>query len=170
MRMKNVSELYRWLTQMIEGKHSEPMTLSQAIQRLLLRDMLERQNDEQATGQVQMMTLHSSKGLEFPYVFMVGMEEGLLPHQNSIDTDTIEEERRLAYVGITRAQRELCLTYCTQRKQFGAMHDTTPSRFLEELPEQVLQRETQEKTKDATQVQQTGQANIAHLRAMLKQK
>tara|TARA_B100001094_G_scaffold333007_1_gene407867 strand:+ start:15925 stop:17937 length:2013 start_codon:yes stop_codon:yes gene_type:complete len=170
MRMKNVSELYRWLAQMIEGQQDEPMTLSQAIQRLLLRDMLDRQNDEQATEQVQMMTLHSSKGLEFPYVFMVGMEEGLLPHQNSIDTDTIEEERRLAYVGITRAQRELSLTYCKQRKQFGDMHDTTPSRFLEELPEHVLIREGHKKSQNATTIQQTGQTHIAHLRAMLKQK
>lgn len=167
MRLKNIAELYRWLTQMIEGEYDEPMSLTQAINRLILRDMLERQSDEQISEQVQMMTLHSAKGLEFPYVFMVGMEEGLLPHQNSIDSDDIEEERRLAYVGITRAQQELCFTLCQARRQFGDMQAMQPSRFLSELPEEDIIWEGQIKEKSAEDTQQSGRQNVANLRKML---
>ena len=167
MRLKNIAELYRWLTQMIEGEYDEPMSLTQAINRLILRDMLERQSDEQISEQVQMMTLHSAKGLEFPYVFMVGMEEGLLPHQNSIDSDDIEEERRLAYVGITRAKVELCFTLCQARRQFGDMQAMQPSRFLNELPEKDIYWEGQTKEKSAEDSQQSGRQNVANLRKML---
>ena len=87
------------------------------------------------------MTLHASKGLEFPHVFMVGMEEDLLPHRNSIDDNNIEEERRLTYVGITRAQRTLTMTLAGKRKQFGEHSATTPSRFLDELPKEDVEYE-----------------------------
>lgn len=90
---------------------------------------------------VQLMTLHASKGLEFPHVFLMGMEEELLPHRNSIETDTIEEERRLAYVGITRAQRTLTMTLAKKRRQFGEEVECAPSRFLEELPADDLEIE-----------------------------
>lgn len=82
--------------------------------------MMERGESEEELDQVQLMTLHASKGLEFPYVFLVGMEEGLLPHQSSIDEDNVDEERRLAYVGITRAQKELIFTLCRERRQYGS--------------------------------------------------
>ncbi|MGB1262288.1 MAG: DNA helicase Rep, partial [Cognaticolwellia sp.] len=99
MRMKNVTQLFSWVTQMLEGDDDEaPMTLAQVVTRLTLRDMMERNEDEEDTDQVQLMTLHASKGLEFPYVFLIGMEEGLLPHQTSMDEGNVEEERRLAYV------------------------------------------------------------------------
>ena len=75
-------------------KLNEPMNLNQVVTRLTLRDMLERGEDDDESDQVQLMTLHASKGLEFPYVYLIGMEEGILPHQTSIDEDNVEEERR----------------------------------------------------------------------------
>src|SRR5690625_7549908 len=84
------------------------------------------------------MTMHASKGLECPHVFIVGMEEDLLPHRNSIEDDNIEEERRLTDVGITRTQRTLTLTLASERKQFGDTIDTTHSRLLEDLPDDDL--------------------------------
>src|SRR5690606_14301628 len=75
-----------------------------------------------------------SKGLEFPHDYIRGMEEELMPHRKSIEADTIEEERRLMYVGITRAKRTLTLTYAGKRRQFGEAMDTPHSRFLDELP------------------------------------
>ena len=115
--------------------------MKDAIAKLVLRDLLERQEEEDLSDQVQLMTLHASKGLEFPHVFMVGMEEDLLPHRNSIDENNIEEERRLTYVGITRAQKTLTMTLAGKRKQFGELSETTPSRFLDELPVDDVERE-----------------------------
>jgi len=87
------------------------------------------------------MTLHASKGLEFPFVWIMGLEEEILPHRNSIEADTIEEERRLMYVGITRAKQNLTLTLTSKRKAYGEAFEPTPSRFLEELPKDDIQRE-----------------------------
>jgi len=89
---------------------------------------------------VQMMTLHSAKGLEFPVVFLCGMEDGLFPHQRSLtDLDGLEEERRLCYVGITRAQRQLYLTYAEQRRLHGSDSYAQPSRFIKEIPEELVE-------------------------------
>ncbi len=112
--------------------------IESAINKLILRDLLERQEEEDINNQVQLMTLHAAKGLEFPYVFIMGMEEEMLPHRNSIESNDIDEERRLAYVGITRAQKGLTFTLARKRKQFGESVSTTPSRFLEELPQDLL--------------------------------
>ncbi|MDX1399550.1 MAG: 3'-5' exonuclease, partial [Oceanospirillum sp.] len=89
-----------------------------------------------------------AKGLEYPHVYIIGMEEDLLPHRNSIDEGNIEEERRLAYVGITRARETLTLSFASQRKQFGEMLNCTPSRFLDELPEADLAWEGKENAPD----------------------
>ena len=146
MAMNNVSTLFGWVQDLIKGDAlNPPMTLAEVVQRLTLRDMMERGEEDSDAEQVQLMTLHASKGLEFPYVFMVGGEEGLLPHQGSIDEDNIDEERRLAYVGITRAQEQLYFTIARERRQNGEFIEPTPSRFLYELPSDDLEWEWQKK-------------------------
>ncbi|WP_409308649.1 DNA helicase Rep [Pectobacterium sp. B1J-3] len=168
MRMKNVNQLFSWMTEMLEGSDlDEPMTLTQVVTRFTLRDMMERGESEEELDQVQLMTLHASKGLEFPYVFLVGMEEGLLPHQSSIDEDNVDEERRLAYVGITRAQRELIFTLCKERRQYGELVRPEPSRFLLELPQDDLLWETERKVVTAQERMQKGQSHLASIRAQL---
>lgn len=168
MRMKNVTQLFSWVTQMLEGDENEdPMTLPQVVTRLTLRDMMERSEDEDDSDQVQLMTLHASKGLEFPYVFLIGMEEGLLPHQTSMDEGNVEEERRLAYVGITRAQKELIFTYARERRQFGEVSRTEASRFLHELPQDDLSWELTQAKKSNEQKQATAKMGVANLREML---
>ncbi|WP_194756085.1 DNA helicase Rep [Aliidiomarina indica] len=169
MRIKNVNELYRWVSEMLMGNpDNDPMTLEQVVNRLVLRDMLSRQEDEETDDQVQLMTLHASKGLEFPFVFLVGMEEGLLPHQTSIDNDDIEEERRLAYVGITRAQQKLTFTLAKERRQYGETIRPEVSRFLMELPQDDIEWEGEKKVVSMEDRQQRNAANVARLRAMLK--
>ena len=173
MRMQNVSTLYRWITEMLEGDPKEdlaPMTLPEVVTRLTLRDMLERNEEEGELDQVQLLTLHASKGLEFPYVFLIGMEEGLLPHQSSIDEDNVDEERRLAYVGITRAQSELTFILCRERRQFGESVRPDPSRFLLELPQHELIWEDGKREVTAEQRRQKAQTGIANLRALFKDK
>lgn len=158
MRVKNVYELHRWVSDMLaDSDESEAMTLEQAVSRLCLRDMLSRNEDDDSLDQVQLMTLHASKGLEFPQVFLVGMEEGLLPHQSSIDLGDVEEERRLAYVGITRAQHQLIFTMARERRQFGEVVQPEASRFLHELPQDDLEweRKRQEKTDDEREEQRS---------------
>lgn len=135
-RMDNVWELIEWVGRLL-AKTPEH-TLADVVNKLVLIDILE-QSEEQDEETLQLMTLHASKGLEFPYVYLVGMEEELLPHRVSIDDDQIEEERRLAYVGITRAQKGLCFTLAKQRRKGGELHECLPSRFLDELPQDSLE-------------------------------
>ncbi|MGF1693888.1 DNA helicase Rep [Photobacterium kagoshimensis] len=170
MRMKNVSDLYSWITADLEGDNydQEVKTLKEVVQRLTLRDMMERGEDDDDADQVQLMTLHASKGLEFPYVYLVGAEEGILPHQTSVDEDNVEEERRLAYVGITRAQKELTFTLCKERRQYGELIKPEPSRFLYELPHDDLQWESDKPPVTQQERMQKGQAHIANIRAMFK--
>ncbi|MDX8000544.1 DNA helicase Rep [Xenorhabdus sp. Reich] len=168
MRMKNVNQLFTWMSEMLEGDDlNEPMTLSQVVARFTLRDMLERGEEDEELDQVQLMTLHASKGLEFPYVFLVGMEEGLLPHQSSIDEDNIEEERRLAYVGITRAQRELFFTLSKERRQYGELIRPEPSRFLFELPQDDLHWPQGKPVVSAEERMKQGQSRLADIKSRL---
>ena len=171
MQSKNVATLFDWIADMLKGdEFNEPMNLNQIVTRLTLRDMLERGEEEDDSDQVQLMTLHASKGLEFPHVFLIGMEEGILPHQTSIDEDNVEEERRLAYVGITRAQQNLWFSLCKERRQFGELIRPEPSRFLLELPENDLQWERDKPPLSVEQQQAKTQSHIANLRAILRGK
>lgn len=116
------------------GKRSlQDTTLSDFIEAMSLRDD-DSDNDQE---KVQLMTLHASKGLEFPVVLLVGVEEDLLPHR-TLGAD-IDEERRLFYVGITRAQKQLVMSYCRARKRHGQLRPVTKSRFILNLPEELLQ-------------------------------
>ena len=169
MQSRNVQTLFEWVEKMLEGDElSEPMSLNQVVTNLTLRDMMERGEDDDESDQVQLMTLHASKGLEFPHVFLIGMEEGILPHQTSIDEDNVEEERRLAYVGITRAQQTLTFSLCKERRQYGEIIKPEISRFLLELPQDDLLWEKDKPQLTEVQKEQKVSHNIANLRAMLQ--
>ncbi|ENM5854719.1 DNA helicase Rep [Vibrio mimicus] len=170
MRMKNVSDLYSWIVADLEGDNPDQQekTLKEVVQRLTLRDMMERGEENDDSDAVQLMTLHASKGLEFPYVYLIGAEEGILPHQTSIDEENVEEERRLMYVGITRAQRELTFMVCKERRQFGELIKPSQSRFLDELPHDDIEWEVKKKPVSQEERMVKGQAHIANLRAMFK--
>jgi ATP-dependent DNA helicase Rep len=167
-RMGNVWFLVEALKNTLERDEDGEMTIEDAIGKLVLRDMLERQQEEEEGAEgVQMMTLHASKGLEYPSVYILGVEEEILPHRSSIEADTVEEERRLAYVGITRAKRNLTMTFAAKRKQYGEIIDCSPSRFLDELPPEDLVWEGLEDAAPEVKAA-TGNSALANMRAMLK--
>lgn len=166
-RMANVQFLLDALKNTLERDEEGELTIEDAIAKLVLRDMLERQEEEAEGAEgVQMMTLHASKGLEFPVVYIMGMEEEILPHRSSIEAETVEEERRLAYVGITRARQNLTLTLASKRKQYGEVIECTPSRFLDELPAEDLVWEGLDEAPPEAKKARAGSA-LADMRAML---
>ena len=165
-RWSHVQDLVDWLTR-LQSEDQKGESLHDIIVHLGLMDILERQDDEQNNDRVALMTLHAAKGLEFPTVFLVGMEEGLIPHQTSIDEDKIEEERRLAYVGLTRAQRRLVITTVEKRRRGGEMVSCEPSRFLQELPPDDIEWEGRGVQVTPEEREQRGKTNIAGLRALL---
>jgi DNA helicase II / ATP-dependent DNA helicase PcrA len=120
----------------------EEGTLEEFLQQIAL--FSEQDNLRSDEGIVTLMTLHNAKGLEFPVVFMIGCEDGVFPHMRAIESGDLEEERRLCYVGITRAKRELYLTHARVRALYGAREWNVPSRFLGEIPEELVDREVQE--------------------------
>ena len=172
IKTKNVKILISWIIDLIEGKKCDKKyTFIEAIDKLGLREMMDRQNDDQDNNAVQLMTLHASKGLEFPFVFLVGMEEGTLPHKNSLptetepDNDNVEEERRLAYVGITRARQELTILLSREETQRnGVPKAIEPSRFLKELPSEDI-----EYYPLGTNVTQTREQNLSDIEEALRQ-
>jgi ATP-dependent DNA helicase Rep len=160
-RMGNVHVL-------VDGLHrvmtEDRVDLEEAVSRMVLRDLLEQQDEEEkGPDSVQLMTLHASKGLEFPHVYLIGMEENLLPHRVSIEEGNLEEERRLAYVGITRAQQTLAMTLATKRRQFGDFVSCDPSRFIDELPQEDLQWQG-EGIEDAENNEARGNETLAGLK------
>lgn len=163
-RMDNIWELLEWIGRLL-AKDDE-QTLASVINKLILIDILQ-QGEEPDRETVQLMTLHASKGLEFPYVYLVGMEEDLLPHRVSVDEDHIEEERRLAYVGITRAQRSLCMTLARQRRSGGETKDREPSRFLEELPPDSLEWYGKQGERNEAQSKALAKSHLAGLKSLL---
>lgn len=165
-KIRNVRELIEWLQRMAENENGARKSLEEVVAKIMLLDILDRNQEQQANDQVSLMTLHAAKGLEFPHVFLIGIEENLLPHQNSIETDNIEEERRLAYVGITRAQRTCTFSYCTHRKRYGEVVECQPSRFLSELPEADLEW-ANKKQLDPELIRERGKESLAHLKTML---
>ena len=132
-RWRNVEDLADWL----ERKGSEGKNLIELSQTIALITLLEGRDDAE-TDAVTLSTLHASKGLEYPQVFLVGCEEGLFPHAESLEEGNLEEERRLMYVGITRAKWRLTLTHCTKRKRQGSWQFPEPSRFIDEMPQDDL--------------------------------
>jgi DNA helicase II / ATP-dependent DNA helicase PcrA len=136
-RVENLQELVgvaREFDENWEGEHGLP-GLAEFLQQLSLYSEQDALRDAEST--VTLMTLHNAKGLEYPVVFMIGCEEGVFPHSRSIDEGNLEEERRLCYVGITRAERHLYLTYARTRSLFGSRSYNMPSRFLDELPAEL---------------------------------
>ncbi len=165
-KLKNVYELIEWLRRIADKETDGQKPLAEIVSKIMLMDIMERNQEEEASDQVSLMTLHAAKGLEFPHVFLIGIEENILPHQNSIETDNIEEERRLAYVGITRAQRTCTFSYCTHRKRYGEVAECEPSRFLSELPEDDLEWVNKKQLAPEV-IKERGKASLAHLKTML---
>ena len=120
-----------------------------------------------AGNQVRLMSMHASKGLEFRFVFIVGVEDGNLPHEASIEEGRIDEERRLFYVGITRAKERLWLSHAKEAQRWGDKLRLRPSRFLDELPAEELQRDGADPEAEAAQRAERRRASFADIQAML---
>ena len=139
-RIENLEELVNVAVEYDAGAGEEG-SLEEFLQQIsLIADADTRADDE---GLVTLMTLHNAKGLEYPIVFMIGCEEGVFPHSRALDEGGLEEERRLCYVGITRAERDLYLTSARSRTVFGARNFGAPSRFVSEIPDELTDRQSQ---------------------------
>ncbi len=160
-RWGNVCEFANWLNKKGELDGKTLIDLSQSI---ALINMLDKQNDGEVDA-VQLSTLHAAKGLEYKHVFLVGVEEGILPHRESCDPVKIEEERRLMYVGITRAQHTLHISFCERRKQAREFVPCEPSRFIDEMGKEDIRFSG---GKQATLPDKaTGSARLEAMKAML---
>jgi superfamily I DNA/RNA helicase len=168
-RMENVEQIVNSLAG-YEERTMNP-TLSGFLEKVSLMDedrFSDRDKKEHGQDAVTLMSLHSSKGLEFPFVFLVGLEEEILPHKRSIYEDfTIDEERRLCYVGITRARQQLVITRCLQRKRYGKLEEREPSRFVAEIPAELL-NEAGGKECSAEENERLAENAFAKLRSMFR--
>ncbi len=158
-RWDNVREFAAWMAK--KGEEDEK-TLLQLTQTIALITLLEGR-EEEAPDAVRLSTLHAAKGLEFGHVFLVGIEENILPHRDAVDEGRLEEERRLMYVGVTRARKSLTLTYCARRKRARESVSCEPSRFIEELGDDIRLPGAEP---DA-QAKASGSDRLAALKAML---
>ena len=166
-RSCSVRDFIGWLSRKGEADRKNLLELTQMI---ALITMLEGQ-DERETDAVRLSTLHAAKGLEFPHVFVVGLEEGLLPHRESIANGNVDEERRLFYVGITRAERSLHLSFCRKRRRAGETIECQPSRFLGELAQEDLRWSgTPLPPDEAAKEKVAGSERLKQLKAMLAAK
>jgi DNA helicase-2/ATP-dependent DNA helicase PcrA len=144
-RIENLEELVNVAVEYDSRTANEPereASLADFLEQTALRSDADDRSDDQ--GLVTLMTLHNAKGLEYPIVIMIGLEEGMFPHSRALDEGDVEEERRLCYVGITRAQRDLYLTYARTRNVFGARSFGAPSRFISEIPAELTDRDQQQ--------------------------
>ena len=165
-RMANVLDLLDWLKRLAQ-RDEETMDMGELVAKICLIGMLENNDEEEATDHVYLMTMHAAKGLEFPHVFIAGFEEGILPHHASLEEDRLSEERRLAYVGITRAKKTLTLSFASRRKRQGEIIECEPSRFLSELPEDDLVWEGKDHPLPPEKKQERGRAYLDNIREML---
>ncbi|MCK6389830.1 MAG: UvrD-helicase domain-containing protein [Azonexus sp.] len=163
-RWGNVCEFAEWINKKGE---EDGKTLIDLVQSIALINMLDKQNSEDIDA-VQLSTLHAAKGLEYKHVFLVGVEEGILPHRESLDPAKLQEERRLMYVGITRAQRSLHISYCEKRKQARELMSCEPSRFIAEMGKDDIRFSGGKEA--ALPDKATGNARLASLKAMLAKK
>jgi ATP-dependent DNA helicase Rep len=164
-RMENVLELVGWIQRL--ARQEEDMTLSDLVARLTLSGILDRGDQENPGDLVSLMTVHAAKGLEFQHVFIVGMEEGLLPHHQSQSDAGVEEERRLAYVAMTRARQTLTFSFVDRRKRGGEVISCEPSRFLKEMPADDLKWEEPDREPDPQAMLGRADVYLANLRNML---
>ena len=160
-RRKSLNDLVGWVERLAKNTNSP----DELIARITLAAGPDDERDIDA-DEVRLMTLHAAKGLEFPRVWLAGLEDGLLPHMRSIEEGRIEEERRLMYVGLTRAERRLSISLCKTRRQFGETSKREPSRFLAELPMELLDWPGKDGSKPPTADEARG--NLAALKAMLE--
>lgn len=170
-RWENVVSLVEMLHKMAENIEDEVKSTETVLERVLgkviLRDILDQQAEDLSGEQVQLMTLHAAKGLEFPFAYLMGVEEETLPHRNSVEAAMLQEERRLFYVGITRAQQRLVLSYATTRKQYGETVACTPSRFLDELPVETIDWQRSDRERTEEEKVQTASVHLSSIRALL---
>ncbi|MBK8760572.1 MAG: UvrD-helicase domain-containing protein [Sulfuritalea sp.] len=158
-RWANVSDLVDWLDKKGSEENKNLLELAQSVALLSMLD-----KEEGAADAVQLATLHAAKGLEFRHVFLVGVEEGLLPHRDSLEPGKLEEERRLMYVGITRAQASLTVSHCDKRKQGRELMAREPSRFIAEMGAEVAAASARRNTVPEPEA---ARARAGALRAML---
>lgn len=169
-KQKNVNDLLNWLLRLNEkslNDTGETMSFEERVNRIALLDRLDRQNEENQTDAITLMTLHTAKGLEFDHVHIIGFEEELLPHKNSLETGMLEEERRLAYVGITRAKRQLHITYAQRRRRGKNFVECDPSRFLSELPQADIHFRAIKEAPSQAENQAARDAHLADLQKLL---